>query len=412
MEFTINAEYLKGKVDLLKGITKVKSLMPVTRNVLMTLAGQGGTIRATDLEVSAITELRSEYDGPEPKQIMVNGGVLSGILEGFAKKDVNITQPEEDKGTLVIRYNKTEIGLAMQNPEDFPEVKALDGDVALSVPGVDIMRGINKVLYAVSADESRYTLTGILIEIKGWQFRMCATDGFRVALYKKDIRDGATPTPQILVPGRNIKMLKETIDDKDDVDVVIDAKHAQFMTPVVTLIFRTIEGAFPDYESLIPSNHDHMIFIRRVALLDSLKHVAPLTKKDDNVVFLNRDFSGGLTISVETSAGYAVDTIDCEYKSQAPFQQAFNLKFILDAIEHMDADQISITYPEGFGAAVFEEPGYTCLVMPIRGMETPIIARKTRIPDTSLASPGEDRAESTEKKLKFHKTNKGNKADE
>ena len=94
------------------------------------------------------------------------------------------------------------------DPEDFPEIHALNNTEAFSLEGKDILRGIAKVLYAVSSDETRYILTGVLMQVKGGQFPMCGTDGFRMALLKKDVGD-VPDSPQIVIPGRNMKILKE-----------------------------------------------------------------------------------------------------------------------------------------------------------------------------------------------------------
>lgn len=366
MEITFDREYLQAKVDLLKGITKHKSPMPICRTLLFDLPAK--TVSATDLEVSAVTGLTNNHD--DGMKLVLPAGTLSEILGNLKDQEVKLIHEGSDK-VLKIEQGRVEIGLAIADPEEFPEIEVLNDKEAFSLEGKDILRGINKVLYAVSTDESRYVLTGMLMQVKKGQLRMCATDGFRLALLKKDLAD-VQDTPQIVIPGKNVKVLKEIIDEKDTVGVIISNEKVQFMTPRVTVILRTLSGAYPDYEHAmsITSNHN-LAFIKRIQLLDCLRRMAPLGTKKDPVTF-SRSSQGGLTARIESEKGYAQETVDCEFKNEVAFNMEFNLKFLLEAIEHIDTDQVVIHYPNTYGAIIMDSVDYLCLVMPLREGWTPI----------------------------------------
>jgi len=375
MEITLDRQYLQSKVDLLKGITKHKTLLTICRSVLFDLdGGKEGKILATDLEVSAITGLgqfRQDSGENNTVRIAVPAGTLSEILENLADQEVTI-DCGEDK-VLRIASGKTEIGLALMDPEEFPAVEVLNETEVFQVPAKDILRGIGKVLYAVSMDDKRYILTGVLMQVKGGEFRMCATDGFRMALLKKEIPD-ISDSPQIVIPGRNIRLLKEILDENAVVGVIITDARVQFMTSQVTVIFRTLQDKYPDYESILAATGNHSIaFIKRIPFLQCLNRMAPLGTKTDPVSLV-RTSPGALSVRMESEKGYAQEMIDCEFKNETPFKFNFNLRQLLDAVEHIDADQLVVRYPDAYGVVVFDSMDYICGVMPIRtaGWETPI----------------------------------------
>jgi DNA polymerase-3 subunit beta len=371
MEITIDRQYLHSKVDIVKGITKHKSLLAVTRSVLIELDGEHGKISATDLETSAISGLKGS-NGDESLKIVVPAGTLSDILASIGDQEITLAV-RDGENVLKIEQGRVEIGLALMDPEEFPDIEVLNDTEAFQIPAKDILRGIGKVLYAVSVDEKRFILTGVLMQAKGGEFRMCATDGYRLALLKKEIPD-IPDSPQIVIPGRNIKLLREILDENATVGVIINEARVQFMTSQATVIFRTLQDAYPAYESILASTGTYNIaFAKRLPFLECLCRMAPLGTKTDWVK-LTRTSPGGLTVRMESEKGYAQETIDCEFKSDTEFDFAFNLKYLLDAVEHIDSDQLVIRYPGAYGVVVLDSVDYICGVMPIRttGDWTPI----------------------------------------
>ncbi len=373
MEITFDRQYLQGKVDLLKGITKHKTLMAICRSVLFELNSKHGKISATDLEVSAITGLTNfnpDWSDDENVKLVAPAGTLSEILGTLG--DQEITLKRDDQGNILrIEQGRIEIGLALTDPEDFPSIEVLNDTEAFTIAAKDILRGISKVLYAVSVDDTRYILTGVLIQMKKGEFRMCATDGFRMALLKKDVGD-IPDSPQIVIPGRNIKLLKEILDENADVGVIINDARVQFMTSQATVIFRTLQDKYPDYESILASTGDYNIaFVKRVPFLECLCRMAVLATKNDPVK-VTRASAGVLTVRMDSEKGYAQETVDCDFKNKTTFNFNFNLKQLLDAIEHIDSDQLVIRYPGKYGMVVLDSTDYICGIMPIRSDRTPI----------------------------------------
>ena len=374
MEITMKRQYLLDKINRLKGITKLRSLMPILRNVLIALK-PGGSIRATDLEISAITGLTA----PAEKEIdiCVPGGIIAEILAGLTNDEISLSLNADGK-QIIIRSGDFEAGIALADPEEFPEVVALNESEAFHITGEELMTAIGKTLYAVSADEARYILTGLMMQIKGGKFIVCATDGFRLALWRKDLTGEPPDTPQIVIPGRDMKILKEIIGETARVDVIIAKKRVQFLTETVTVIMRTLEGAFPDHENFISSSKADVALVNHEHILNAVKRIESVAKKE-SLIKVQRG-ERGLVISIESELGYARERIECEYTTKAPLDFAFNVKFLLDALEHIDGEKVAIKYPETYGAVQFDNltdpEGYVCVIMPIRIDVPPLFEKK------------------------------------
>lgn len=399
-------QYLLDRINRLKGITKLRSLMPILRNVLI-YAKPGGSVRATDLEISAITGFAAQTD--TEIDICVPGGIIAEVLAGLTNDEISLSIADDDR-KLVIRSGDFEAGIALADPEEFPEIKAIEESEAFHLSGADLMTAINKTLYAVSSDQTRYILTGLMMQVHDGKFIVCGTDGFRMALWMKALPNDPPNTPQIVIPGRDIKILKEIIGEAGGVGIAIEEKRVQYMTEAVTVIMRTLDGAYPDYSGTIDSANKNVAIMGRNDILSAVKRIDAIARKDSFIILQRA--GGGITISVENDIGYAREKIDCEYATKAPLNLAFNPKFLLDALEHLEADKVIMRYHETYGAMQFNDVSqggdYICVVMPVR-LDVPPLLQKQQ--ETSAPEgQGEDQKPEPEGQEKPDKSSSKKKA--
>lgn len=377
MNISIDRAHFLDRVDLLKNITKVKSLIPVTRNVLIDLtAGGSGRVIATNLEITAITNLKTSHEG-EPVKICVKGATLQEVLCNLKEQNVELTYPDSFpsnapvSGSAVITQGRIEVGIAIADPDEFPDVPLINEVETIKLAAKDIITGVNKVFYAVSRDESRYVLTGMLMQVKDGHLVVAGTDGFRMSVWKKDLKD-EPDTPQIVIPAATVKIIRDALDENASVGIIITEDKIQLMTESVTIIVRTINLAFPEYENVIGgTSFEHVCFMRRTDLIDCLNRMAAVCASNDSVI-LHR-VPEGLLVETKSDLGYCRELVDARFKDDSTaMDYSFNLKFPLDALEHLDGDELTIRYPKSYGAVCFDESNYICVVMPIRDDASPI----------------------------------------
>ncbi len=361
MNINIDKNLISGPISKLVGITEKRSLMPILSNVLIAFGREGTTIYSTDLELSAISHI--DYKTEEERRIVVHGRKFLEILKEMDNGEIGL---EVKDNTLTIRQKQTEIVLSLQDPEEFPEVKEIEGYEEFFVSGRLLQEITDKVSFAISNDETRYVLTGMHMKGTEGKVVVVGTDGFRMALYQKEI-ENIKGFKGITIPKRSVSEIERIIGDEDKVKLSIDEKHIQFSTEKATVVSRIIEGNFPDYDNVIPQQSDNVATIEKEHFLRGLRRVSAIMGRSEPVKI--NLAPGTMEIESESDIGHAKETIEIGYEGEV-MSMNFNVKFMLDIVSHIEGERIVVKIPPTYGAVLFEEENspeyYKNIVMPIR----------------------------------------------
>jgi DNA polymerase-3 subunit beta len=360
MKIIIDKNTILQPISRVVSITEKRSLMPILSNILIHFKKEGATVYSTDLEVSAITNIDCSTESE--KKIVVHGRKFLEILKELDSGDITINI---DENIMSIRQKKTEITLSLQDPEEFPETKEIEVKEEFIIKGKQLIEMIEKVGFAVSVDETRYILTGMFMKGIEGEMAVVGTDGFRMALYQKKMKE-IKGFQGITIPKRSISEIEKVIDDEDEVKISIDEKHVQFSTNKIRIISRIIEGSFPDYENVLPSDNTNIATVLRDDLLKGLKKVSSIIGRSEPVKVSFEDKS--MIIEAESDIGRAKEIIDIQYVGEET-NMNFNVRFLLDVVTHIFGETLTISAPKTYGAVLFKgEDGeeYKNIVMPIR----------------------------------------------
>jgi DNA polymerase-3 subunit beta len=360
MKIIIDKNTILQPISRVVSITEKRSLMPILSNILIHFKKEGATVYSTDLEVSAITNIDCSTESE--KKIVVHGRKFLEILKELDSGDITINI---DENIMSIRQKKTEITLSLQDPEEFPETKEIEVKEEFIIKGKQLIEMIEKVGFAVSVDETRYILTGMFMKGIEGEMVVVGTDGFRMALYQKKMKE-IKGFQGITIPKRSISEIEKVIDDEDEVKISIDEKHIQLSTNKIRIISRIIEGSFPDYENVLPSDNTNIATVLREDLLKGLKKVSSIIGRSEPVKVSFEDKS--MIIEAESDIGRAKEIIDIQYVGEET-NMNFNVRFLLDVVTHVFGETLTISAPKTYGAVLFRgEDGeeYKNIVMPIR----------------------------------------------
>jgi DNA polymerase-3 subunit beta len=360
MKIIIDKNIILQPISRVVSITEKRSLMPILSNILIHFKKEGATVYSTDLEVSAITNIDCSTESE--KKIVVHGRKFLEILKELDSGDITINI---DENIMSIRQKKTEITLSLQDPEEFPETKEIEVKEEFIIKGKQLIEMIEKVGFAVSVDETRYILTGMFMKGIEGEMAVVGTDGFRMALYQKKMKE-IKGFQGITIPKRSISEIEKVIDDEDEVKISIDEKHVQFSTNKIRIISRIIEGSFPDYENVLPSDNTNIATVLRDDLLKGLKKVSSIIGRSEPVKVSFEDKN--MIIEAESDIGRAKEIIDIQYVGEET-NMNFNVRFLLDVVTHIFGETLTISAPKTYGAVLFKgEDGeeYKNIVMPIR----------------------------------------------
>ncbi len=365
MEFRIQkTEFLRG-LRLAQGIADRKSTMPILANVLVRTEGKSKILlAATDLNVSVSAELAAKVE--KEGGLTVGAKPLHEIVANMPGEDIVFKRAENNWAD--IKAAKVAYKLVGMPDRDFPkmpdhrEVKYAKCDAAT------LREMIDKTLFSVSNDETRFHLNGVLFECDGAKARMVSTDGHRLSKVERTLTGGPALAAGVIIPKKGLVELKRAIEgEKNAVDFAVHGSYVFVKTADVALAVKLIESQFPPYEQVIPKTNTKVAVIDRNALLEALKRAQLMASETRGVRFTFED--GVLRVASDNpELGEVREELEIEFKDE-PLSVGFNPRYFTDILGQMVSDQIRIEVAGELDPAVVkprEGEDYLGVVMPMR----------------------------------------------
>ncbi len=346
MKLSITKPELSKALSRVQGIAEKRNAMPILASVLFEAetAPAGGSLRisATDLEV-ALTALHPA-DVPSPGSVTINARKLFEIVRELTDDTVHLeTTPNS---YLEIRCARSRFVLAAASAEEYPTLPSLTSLRSVRVQAAVLSSMIDRTIYAASADETRYNLNGVYLEVleEDRKLRMVATDAHRLAYADRSIGDDLTHvTSGVIIPRKGMTELKRLVDedDADEIELGFAANSVIASTTSVRLVMRLIEGEFPNYRQVLPRASTHRITVDSNDLAHVLRRVQLLAMEDGRGVRLDLS-PGKLTISAKhLELGEAQEELDLDYAGEE-VSIGFNARYLLDCLAVFDAKEVEI----------------------------------------------------------------------
>jgi DNA polymerase-3 subunit beta len=278
-----------------------------------------------------------------------------------------------DEGThrIKISTDTGEYTLVGESAKEFPQVPPVQGGGDLTFP-VDLLRRIiHRTTFAVSGDELRPAMMGVLFQAVDGQMRVVATDGHRlVRVIQKGVETSGLAR-DVIVPAKALATLGRSVEG-ETVSCAIGTTHVRFSFGSSVLVSRLIDESYPNYESVIPTDNTKTLQVRREDLMASIRRVALYASATTHQVRLQASDTG-LEVSAQDAdfGGEARETVACEYTGEA-IEIGFNSVYVIDLLSHLDADDVAFRFSTPTRAAVVapvnqtESEDVLMLVMPVR----------------------------------------------
>ncbi len=368
-------EFSAKKFDLLKeltftqGVVEKKATIPILQNVLLEASGDRLSVVATDLEIG----LRTSCEGK-----MKSTGAITVPAKRFfdivrAMPDAEIKFKAQENNWVAVTCQKSAFKLVGTGTENFPALAEFKHPL-VSIPAKMLAMMINRTIFAISAEESRYTLNGALLLLKPNSMTMVSTDGHRLAHVEQEHEfSGLNAEIRALVPrkalGELIKLLGEA-DEKATVEMGKDENHLFFKLGNRLLVSRMLSGQFPNFEAVLPRDNDKTVSMEREALLSALRRVSLLSDERSHAVKLSVG-AGKLEIfSSSADYGEAHDELDIDFSGQT-LEIGFNGQYLIDFLTVIGEEKVSFEFKDEQSAGLLRpisESGanYRYIVMPMR----------------------------------------------
>jgi DNA polymerase-3 subunit beta len=370
MEFLIEkGEFARGLFRS-QSVVEKKGTMPILLNVLIETKDNGIFITATDLEIG----IKGQYQGEvkKPGNITLSAKKLYEVVKELPEKDVSFRMKENQ--WVEVKSGKSVFTIMGVSAETFPSFPAYEEEEFMAMEASVLREMIDKTIFAVSTDESRYNLTGVFFtkhkEEEDQKMRMVATDGYRLSLIDRAMK---TEIPElekgILLPKKGLAELSRLLEEEGE-QVWIKLKNNNLIIKKenVVLIMRLLDAEFPDYNQVIPSQTKRHIRIKRGHLLESLKRVSILSSEKTKGVKFHFGENLLELSSYNPDFGEAKEELSVEYMGEE-LTVGFNYRFVLEVLNILNSEEIIMEFEDGVSPAVIRpanDEKHTCVVMPMR----------------------------------------------
>jgi DNA polymerase-3 subunit beta len=384
MKFVVTKSELFQCLQRIIGVIPVKTTIPVLTNILFELEGQRLRLTGTDLEVSIVTFLN--VHGEQDGATAVPAKKLFDIIRELP--DLPITLETDNNHRLEISTEKGHYKIAGESSDEYPHIASETFVSQINYSTMRFMRMIEKSIFAVSTDELRTTLMGVLLEIRINELRLVATDGHRLvrigdlnyahsataAQVSPESRLAGQPGVvwQAIMPTKALQLLTRNTDQSDQLDIGISENHITFRLGATTIYSKLINGQFPNYERVIPTDNEITMITERDSFAATVRRAAIFANQITHQIRLSLE-PDKATIAAEDVevGGEARETIAVQYGGPQ-MDIGYNAQYVLEILRHIDNNEVLFKLKDSGSAAIIEPvqqkegESHMMLLMPIR----------------------------------------------
>lgn len=372
MKLTISRKSLSEALSIASRFTTSKAQLPILGNVLLESKNNKLNISATNLEMSVSLSIASKIE--EEGAVTVPAKVIYDVVSNLNTESVNLSVEKEQ---VYIKSSGFSSRLSGMNASDFPSIPGSLGKGALKIDPEMVSSTLPKVTYSVSTDETRPTLTGVLLIFGKGSLSLIATDGFRLSKYTTALK-GMEKELRIIIPKGILSELGRLAkNEKIEFEYKKEDKQIVFQLGNVFLSSRVIEGEFPDFEKIIPVSSKLDLGVDKNDLLQGIKLASVFARDASNVVkfMVNED---SLKLVAESSqSGSQENMVDVKvnftdkevFGENGEFIIAFNCRYVEEFLNSIDGNNLEIKFNDVNSPGVFLDTGdknLLHLIMPVR----------------------------------------------
>ncbi len=369
MKFSCSTSTLQKGISIVEKAISQRTTLPLLENLYMELNGTELKLRGNDLEIGIETIVAVETS-ESGGSILVKAKTFSSILSKIQSGTVDIFVDPSNR--MIIRGNKVDFEILCLSVDDYPVFPAVETGIFFDLKVTDLKDLIKHTIFAVSFDETKQFLNGILVKNDAGTLYFVATDGYRLSLKRRQL-DGEVGDFSLIAPFKAMNELFKILPSfGDDVSVRVTVSDSQVVFAVdrFLLISRVIKGQFPDYRQVIPKQSDHSYSVVRTALLGACDRATIISSVANNVVRLAFDDESLVVRANAASMGEFHEVLEvARIQGSGDVKIAFNVKLVLDGIRGIDADDIRLEFNQGVSPCVIRsgaDEDYIYIVMPIR----------------------------------------------
>ena len=367
MHITFPKANLQKAINVLQKVSQNKTSSNLPGAIYITTKNGRVELQGNDFELGI--RLTIDGDIKEPGTLVVGSRYFQELIRKLPGDTIELYKPE-DGNSLTITSGSSEFNLVTLHPDDFSLVEQIHDQDHVNIDSFAMKDLIDLTNYAAATDEDRPVFTGALLEIKENEVTMVATDTHRMAVKKITIDEPATTPMRAIIPTKTLAEVSRLLptDNPAMINIIWNRTQIVFNFESIYIISRLIEGTYPEYEKVIPSQFDSSAVIDRREFAGAVDRVS-LLAKDISYNVIRYDWAeSNVTLSTQnTEIGMAKEDVAVEFKG-TPFTISFNGRYISDILRHSTGDNIHLFLKQNGPVVIRQDnnPNYTYVVTPVR----------------------------------------------
>jgi len=361
MRFSVEKEILLNGIQKVQNVITPKTALPILSNILMETQGEEAKLIATDLDIgiSCVIPVKTQESGA----ITIPAKRFSDIIRDLPGNEVEVNTKKNNQ--VVIETKSCQFKIMGLPREEFPRLPEFKDKEVIKLEQELLKEVLGLTAFAVSFDETRYILNGVLFKIEKDIFTLVATDGKRLAIAERKISKSVEKPVRIIVPIKTIHELSRNLKEEGELSFVMGNNQALFDLGDTLIISRLIEGEFPDYRQVVPPVSENRLKLKREEFLLAVKRAALLATPDYQAVKLEV-FKDRLVVSKSTpDIGESREELPIEYRGKE-LVIGFNPAYLIDVLKNFLREEIEFELSDSEKPGVIRAEGYVYIVLPMR----------------------------------------------
>ncbi len=373
MNVSVMQENLARGLQTVSRAVSSRSTLPVLANVLLRTEDAGLKLTATNLEIGITCWVPGKVD--DQGAITVPAKLITDLVASLPNQRIDLSLSAKDR-TLKVTCGTTRSSIKGIEADEFPVVAAIGDAPAVTLDAGTLREALGEVAFAAATDESRPILTGVLTKLGGKQMTLAAADNYRIAVRTLTLENNAPAELSVVVPARSYQELMRVLPDAESaVEMTVSPNRSQVLFKVdgIELVSRLIEGQYPNYEPVIPTQHSSRAEFERESLLASARRASIFARDSANIVKIElaggeADGAGVSITAHAADVGDNADQVEADVTG-SPTTIAFNARYLIDVLTNLGAERAALELSGPLAPGVVKGIGkdeYVHVIMPVR----------------------------------------------
>ena len=362
MKFTISKDVFLEGLQKVQHVVSSRTTLPILSNVLLVAKGGRLVFTTTDLDVGITGSVEASVEKEGATTLPAKR--LVSIVKELPSSEVQVTVDAKNYAT--IKSGPSTFKIIGLSDSEFPPLPDFQGAKTFKIPQAELKNGLKKTAFAISTDETRYVLNGILFTFKENKLSLVATDGRRLALCEIETEFPASHETDVIIPSKAVQEIQRLLGDSGEVEVKLSDSQISFTVGDTFLASKLIEGNYPNYRQVIPGDSNERVVIAREHLLETVRRVSLLSSDKSNSVKLIFTENQIEVTANSPDVGEAQETLEVGYTGP-DMQIAFNPEFLQAPLRALDTDNVYLDLIDEMSPGVLRIDGsFLYVLMPMR----------------------------------------------